>query len=175
MSMGFVHERAFEGLSNEWYTPRCVFDVLGIEFDLDPCSPGADIVPWIPAKEHFTRLDNGLYKSWRGRVWLNPPYGRDTFVWLSRLQQHGNGIALVFARTDTEWFHQIAVQADSICFIRRRIQFIKGSDVQKYTAGETVKLVNAGSPSCLIAFGKDNAQIIKESELGLITNFKAGD
>ena len=36
---GFVHEAAV-GNSVEWYTPKSVFDALGVGFDLDVCSPG---------------------------------------------------------------------------------------------------------------------------------------
>ncbi len=28
------------GASDEWFTPQNYFDALGIEFALDPCSPG---------------------------------------------------------------------------------------------------------------------------------------
>ena len=38
---GFVHEAAV-GNSVEWYTPKSVFDALGVGFDLDVCSPGLD-------------------------------------------------------------------------------------------------------------------------------------
>ncbi len=41
--------------SNEWYTPPRVFDAMpGVAFDLDVASPGREIVPWIPAREHIT-------------------------------------------------------------------------------------------------------------------------
>ncbi len=74
---GFTHESTYNE-SKEWYTPKYIFDALGLEFDLDPASPGVDIVPWIPARYHLTCLDNGLITPWKGKVWLNPPYGMDT-------------------------------------------------------------------------------------------------
>ena len=39
MTSGFTHESTYNE-SKEWYTPRRIFDALGLEFDLDPCSPG---------------------------------------------------------------------------------------------------------------------------------------
>lgn len=85
----------------DWLTPPEILRALGT-FDLDPCSPTDR--PWDTAKIHYTKIDDGLAKPWHGRVWLNPPYGNKTKSWLSRLALHGNGIALVFARTETKSF-----------------------------------------------------------------------
>lgn len=35
---GFAHEST-KNITQEWYTPPFVFEKLGLEFDLDPCSP----------------------------------------------------------------------------------------------------------------------------------------
>lgn len=67
MAKGFTHESTYNE-SKEWYTPRDIFTALKLEFDLDPCSPGQDIVPWIPAQIHYTYLDDGLVKKWFGKV-----------------------------------------------------------------------------------------------------------
>ena len=61
---GFTHERNPATTRDEWYTPPEVFEALGETFDLDPASPGKSKVPWIPAKEHWTRKDDGLV-CWR--------------------------------------------------------------------------------------------------------------
>jgi len=78
---------------DEWLTTPNIIHSLG-SFDLDPCSPIKR--PWDTAKTHYCIEDNGLDKEWFGRVWCNPPYGRETFVWLSKLASHGNGVALIF-------------------------------------------------------------------------------
>lgn len=66
------HENSI-GESDEWYTPREVFSALGMDFDLDPCSPGSG--HWVPARRQFTKTDDGLSRPWRGRVFMNPPFG----------------------------------------------------------------------------------------------------
>jgi hypothetical protein len=58
---------------------------------------------------------------------MNPPYGPYTGQWLKRLAAHGNGIALVFARTDVSWFHQNAVLADAMLFKAGRISFCQSN------------------------------------------------
>lgn len=79
--------------SDDYYTPRHVFDRLAITFDLDVAAPPGG-VPWIPAKRFLTMADDGLNAPWHGRVWMNPPYSQTT-PWVKRFIAHGNGIALV--------------------------------------------------------------------------------
>ena len=98
-AFAFSHERTTQ--KEDWLTPPWLLEKLG-EFDLDPCSPVDR--PWDTAAKHYTIADNGLNQPWEGRVWLNPPYGRQTIQWVRRLACHGNGIALIFARTETSIF-----------------------------------------------------------------------
>lgn len=78
--------------SDERYTPKWVFDGLGLTFDLDPCSPvgGGDFVP---AQRKLTANDDGLAHDWHGRVWVNPPFSNAT-AFADRFIAHGNGIFL---------------------------------------------------------------------------------
>ena len=175
---GFTHESTYNE-SKEWYTPRKIFDALGIEFDLDPCSPGKDTVPWIPAKRHLTVLDDGLNAHWEGTIFMNPPYGMDTPKWMEHLQTVykvgiATGIALVFARPDTRWFHDYIPFADAICFIKGRIHFVSGDKNKEgvpyselYAKGLFKPKVGCGAASMLVAFGKDMAEALFRSGLGL--------
>ena len=131
--------------SVEWYTPPWIFSTLGLDFDLDPCSPVDG--PVTPAGHHFTAHDDGLSREWFGMVWLNPPYGKETGKWLNRMSLHNRGVALIYARTETEFFHRyVWTCASGVFFFRGRLHFI-GAD------GE-VSLRNAGGPSCLVAYGQ---------------------
>lgn len=115
--------------SVEWYTPTSIIErtlkTLG-EIDLDPCSNSIG-EPNIPATERFTAHDDGLSRKWKGRVYMNPPYGREIVEWVEKLvQEFGDGnvteaIALVPARTDTEWCAMM--RAFPRCFIRGRLNF----------------------------------------------------
>lgn len=166
MAKGFTHESTYNE-SKEWYTPRCIFDALGLEFDLDPCSPGKEIVPWIPAQRHLTYLDDGLNAHWEGRIWMNPPYGMDTPNWLKHLSMVGNGIALVFARPDTQWFHDYIPKADAICFVKGRVHFIPADKADEYSQNIYKPKVGCGAASMLVAFGKSNAEALSRSGLGI--------
>lgn len=147
------HQRAYKGRTDEWLTPPPILTPLG-PFDLDPCSPINR--PWDTAAVHYTIEDDGLSKEWKGRVWLNPPYGPETGKWLQKLAEHENGMALIFARTETEMFHEWAWQkAHAMLFLKGRLHFY---NVQ----GERAKF-NAGGPSVLIAYGENNVEPLRES------------
>lgn len=154
---GLLHERGWLDGTSEWYTPPHVFEALGLEFDLDPAAPPGG-VPWIPARQNFSEADDGLGRPWRGRVWLNPPYGRQTPLWLRRLADHGDGVALVFARSDTTWFQELAPVATALCFVAGRLRFVPGDGRADSST--------AGAPSLLMAFGLPAALALANCGLG---------
>lgn len=148
------HHRAPNGLADEWLTPPEIIRSLG-SFDLDPCA--SVIRPWKTARRHFTIKDDGLEKKWSGRVWLNPPYGPTSGQWMDRLAAHHNGIALTFARTDTEWFQRASKKATGLLFLAGRLHF-------HYVDGRRAKH-NCGGPSVLMAFDATNANCLEKSML----------
>ena len=136
----------------EWLTPPELVKKLG-EFDLDPCCPIDP--PFLHAKNNFTILDDGLSKEWFGRVFCNPHYDKNLNLWLIKLKSHGNGIAVLFARTETKlFFENVWDSASGILFVKGRIRFYHVSG----GIGGT-----PGAPSVFIAYGKNNAKILKES------------
>lgn len=163
MTRGFTHESTHNE-SKEWYTPRYIFDALGCRFDMDVCSPGSDVVPWIPADTHLTIQNNGLAYNWYGLVWCNPPYGSDTPAWLKRMEEHGNGIALVFSRTDTNWFHRYAVAGEGILFIASRIKFINANQATSNPEGNIPRDSSPGAASMLIAYGQVAFDYLRDAE-----------
>jgi hypothetical protein len=146
---------SFERCENtkvEWLTPPELVKKLG-KFDLDPCSPIN--APFLHAINNFTTNDDGLSQKWFGRVYLNPPYGRGMELWLEKLKFHGNGIALIFARTETKcFFEHIWNDADAILFVKGRIRFYHVTGIQAGTPG---------APSVFIAYGKENAEKLKNA------------
>jgi hypothetical protein len=134
----------------EWLTPPEILDALG-PFDLDPCAPR--VRPWPMASRHYSIEDNGLAKEWVGRVWCNPPYGREVGQWLARCKAHGDAIALIFARTETDgFFKHVWGGADAILFLRGRLNF--------YDVNGRRSPYNSGAPSCLVAYGEGNREAL---------------
>lgn len=155
MAMG-AHQSA-RMLSDTWLTPPGILDALG-PFDLDPCA-APDPRPWPTAAKHISRPDDGLIADWGdARVWLNPPYSREVVQWLRRMAIHGNGTALIFARTETSWFAEtIWRAATGVMFLHGRIHFHR---VDGERAAD-----NAGAPSCLVAYGSYDAKRLAGSGL----------
>ena len=150
---GFRHGFRSVDAKDEWLTPLHILRSLG-PFNLDPCAPVNR--PWPTAAHHFTIDDDGLSRRWFGRVWLNPPYSSVSH-WLERLADHGDGIALIFARTETLWFFaQVWQRASAVFFFKRRIAFCHPDGA----VGDA-----AGAPSCLVAYGDANLRRIRESGL----------
>lgn len=166
------HERAtIAGETDDWLTPPEIIDALG-PFDLDPCTPR--VMPWETAVRRYTIDDDGLAQPWEGRVWLNPPYGREAWRWVDRLAAHGDGIALVFARTETRWFiDTVWSKADALLFLHGRLKFHKsnGARIKRNVPGGA----DAGAPSVLVAFGDRNVAALESSGLrgSLVTRWSA--
>lgn len=157
---GFTHESSHNE-SKEWYTPPKIFEALDLTFDMDVASPGRQTVPWIPARRHITKQEDGLITPWVGAVWVNPPYGSDTQHWVKKFVEHQHGCMLVFARTDTSWFHNYGVQVSALVFIKGRVQFIRSDG---FVGG------GCGAASMLLAFGSDCVKALKQSNLGFFVD-----
>lgn len=147
------HHESVVMRTDEWLTPPSLIRSLGT-FDLDPCSPINR--PWDTAINHLTINDNGLIVPWYGRVWLNPPYGKEMIKWLAKMAAHNNGIALTFARTETKQFQEyVFPHCMSMLFIHGRIRF--------FTVNGRVGQADGGAASVLISYGEENADAIAES------------
>ena len=145
------HQRPHRGHSDDWLTPPDILAALG-NFDLDPCACALNKW-WTKTTLIYTR--RGLDEPWCGRVFLNPPYGPETGKWLQKLATHGNGIALIFARTETAtFFRQVWDRADAVLFLKGRLHFYKPT-------GERAP-GDAGGPSCLVAYGAQNSICLEE-------------
>lgn len=150
-------EKGGKSATVEWYTPQEIIQALG-KFDLDPATCEAAINLNNSASQFYTKEDNGLIKGWFGRVWLNPPYANpDLKLFMQKMAGHNNGIALVFNRCDSSWFQDYVLGcADSILFLRKRINFIRPDG----TKGD-----RPGAGSVLIAYGSKNTDALAHSGL----------
>lgn len=145
--------------NDEWLTPPEIVQSLG-KFDLDPCAP--IVRPWETAATHYTIEDDGLSQPWQGRVWCNPPFGLEAIKWLRKMRDHGNGIALIPARTETRMFYEcVWGHAAGILWLQGRPHF--------HFVDGTRASFNSGAPICLIAYGEKNLRALIDSGLGFVT------
>ena len=152
--------------SVEWYTPKWIFDYLDISFDLDPASP-SDHETFVPAAIKYTKEEDGLLMPWRGRVFMNPPYGTETPKWMEKFINHSHGIALVFSRTDARWFQSAMFNCDAVLFVAGRIKFVPGHENKHKESG-------AGAGTAIFAFGQDCFDaLIKMADQGIFVDCRA--
>lgn len=155
-----AHEAA--GKSDEWYTPKYVFDALGVVFDLDVASPIGG-PRYVPCNQYLTVENDGLRSPWGGFVWMNPPYGhqRGKRSWLGRFFEHGNGIALVPDRTSAPWFQEYAPLSDLICFVSPKIKFEKPDGSLGESPGNGTALLGVGIRAILALKGCGLGMVVK--------------
>lgn len=106
----------FSSASDHWETPEDTYAALNAEFGFtfDPCPLNSE--------------SNGLSVRWEGNVFCNPPYSNiGVFLrkGLCHLAQRHCAVAvfLLPSRTDTRWFHDYAIHANEIRFLRGRLKF----------------------------------------------------
>lgn len=137
----------------EWLTPPALLAALG-PFDLDPCAAVGQ--PFDTAAHMLTVEDRGDLAIWRGRVWLNPPFGPTLPMWVERMARHGNGVMLMPLRsTSTKWFHAcVWNRASAILFCRGRISFwnVDGTEGAQ-----------APHDSMLVTYGATNARALRRA------------
>ena len=104
------HVRGALEKSDEHYTPKWLFDHMGIEFDLDVAAPIGG--SHVPAHKYYTEKDDGLSQPWSGLVWMNPPFSKPS-PWVDKFIENNNGIALLVV-SRSNWFKQIWRKADAI-------------------------------------------------------------
>lgn len=146
-----------EGDTNTWLTPPELVRRLGVVFDLDPCA-APNPAPFVHALENWSQPEiDGLLEDWKGRVWLNPPYGRETPKWLEKMAAHKNGIVLVFDCAGARYWHQFVWPlASAVLFLSGHIKF-------RFPDGR--KSTGAAFPSALIAYGAENVEALRRCGL----------
>jgi phage N-6-adenine-methyltransferase len=143
----------FSSATDEWSTPLHFFDRLAAEFggfDLDPCClPSSAKAPL-----YYTPETDGLSAEWRGKVWLNPPYGRTIGAWTTKARESVEGgsadlvVGLVPARTDTEWWHRDVLAASEVRMVRGRLRFGEATTSAPFPSVVVIwRPTMAGSPA----------------------------
>ena len=115
----------YSSKTDMWATPQDFFDALDAEFHftLDACAVKENA----KCEAYYTPEQDGLDQPWTGRVWCNPPYGRNVGQWVKKAHDTASGggfvVMLLPARTDTRWFHDYIYGKTEVRFIKGRLIF----------------------------------------------------
>jgi hypothetical protein len=130
--------------TNDYYTPKWLFDQMGLEFDIDVAAPKQGI-PWIPAKAWFSQENDGLAQNWGGKlVWMNPPFSNTT-PWVHKFMENNNGVALLVV-SRSKWFAQLWDRADAVMATPADLKFERPDGNAKAISFQTF-LFAMGEPS----------------------------
>lgn len=136
--------------SDDYWTPKWVFDALGLEFDLDVACP-PEGPPHTPASAFYTQETDGLASPWWGTVWMNPPFSNMS-PWVHKFIEHQNGIALVIS-SKSKWFRRLWDDADGLVFLPPNMKFDQGAIFM---------------PTFLAAYGDQCVEALTKSGLGRV-------
>jgi hypothetical protein len=138
--------------SDDHYTPKHIFERLGLEFDLDVAAPPGGI-PWIPAKRYYTMHDDGLSQPWSGRIWMNPPYSKTT-RWVERFIEHGDGVALI-SLFRSKWINPAWEKLDGIVLLEHGLKFhLPNGKLKSITVPSFLVAMGDSCVERLAAFGR---------------------
>ena len=141
--------------TDDHYTPEFIFKALDLVFDIDVAAPVGG-VPWIPAKKHYSLLDDGLNSDWQGLIWCNPPFSKIT-PWAHKMLNHNNGVALMPVGKSA-WFDLLWKEADSILALPSTLRFVRSDQTVAGIMTTTV----------LFGFGKIASAALHKSNLGKV-------
>lgn len=128
----------FSRVKDEWRTPAALFESLDAEFGFDLDAAATADNCW---KDNYLGPDRGrpdrinaLACDWAPVTWLNPPYSLCRQFIGKAAAEAKKGctvVCLVYARTDTRWFHEHIYDATAnqyrpgveVRFIKGRLKF----------------------------------------------------
>ena len=139
-------EVLFSSAKQDWGTPPHVFEYFNAkyQFQLDAAARKDNAL----CDRFIGPETDALSVPWdASTIWLNPPYGRGVGKWLEKAydeSKRGSTIGvLIFARTDTRWWHDFVMKANVIFLIKGRLKFVDGEGNAKSPAT---------APSCFVVF-----------------------
>lgn len=114
--------------SDDCYTPRWVFDAMGLHFDLDVAAPPGG--PWhVPCERYYTAEDDGLAHPWDGLIWCNPPFSKFR-SWAERWSRTPHGVLMGAVQPENR-FPVIAFDgAEAVAFISCAFSTPRGESVR---------------------------------------------
>jgi len=112
--------------SDEQYTPKWIFDALGVTFDLDVASSHSQFVV-VPTHKKYTIEDDSLAQPWEGLVWCNPPFSGVT-PWVEKWIEHGDGFMLVPLGSQGKWVNRLWEADTKLTYMPPNMKFIGGGD-----------------------------------------------
>jgi len=136
-------------VQDEWVTPKPLLRSAMVNFDVLPFLDVACTEENAQFFEHITKEDDALSKEWTLDFFCNPPYSHAydfmKKAYESHIKHNVTGLILVYAKTDTRWWHEFVENKAEVHFIKGRVKFYLDGQISKNSAPY---------PSCWIIYRK---------------------
>ncbi len=127
--MHSIKHLAIIKIHDNYGTPPSLYARACMKYDIYPSLDVCATQENAKCKKFFTEKQDSLMYDWKETFFMNPPYSKvDKFMKKAYYQhlKHGiDGLILVFAKTDTKWWHSFVEDKAEIHFIKGRIKFFK--------------------------------------------------
>lgn len=123
---------------DDWETPDYLYNQALLNYNVKPTLDVCATVLNRKCLDYFDRNQNGLLQEWNQDFFMNPPYS-EVGLWVEKaykehLKYNVTGIALIFSKTDTKFWHDYIEQKADVYFIKGRIKFCKDGIPGKHPA-----------------------------------------
>ena len=119
-----------------WETPRQMLRDACEKYNVHPVLDVAASLDNRKYRQHFSTRIDALTVQWRHDFFMNPPYSRVAEfmrkAYRSHVDYNVTGLILVFAKTDTHWWHDYVEDKAEVHFIEGRVQFLLNGVLPRY-------------------------------------------
>ena len=138
--------RSEESLSDEWETPKYLFDEFCEKYSIHPMIDVCATRESSKCVLYFTEKDNGLVQSWDQDIWCNPPHSMTgDFVrkaYSEWLKNNINIMLLIPANTvSTVYWHEYIEDIAEYHAVKGRIKFLRDGLPSRFQSRNSYMLV----------------------------------
>ena len=143
----------------DWATPPALFEQLNREFhftlDVAAVAESAKCRRWYGPGSPI-RVDALSPEPWGGGqvAFINPPYGVGLDKWIARCHEEAQRgttvVALIYARTETAFFHDHVMHADEVRLLRGRVTFLDPDTMEPRRSKKTGAVQSSTAPSVVV-------------------------
>ena len=157
-------DQLFSKKSDEWETPKWLFDQLNEEFHFNfdgACNYENCLC------EHGNVIQDGIKVSWYptwDKIYINPPYSKiAAFMEKAYIESQKGAVVvcLIPVRSDTRYWHDYVMKAAEIRIIRGRLKFINPA-LPSWDPEGNFKVSPAPFPSCVVIFWQKEPEAIND-------------
>ena len=148
-------------IQDDYGTPEELYYDLCNKFKIFPTLDVCATKQNAKCKNFITKEEDSLLFEWTETFFMNPPYSKvGQFMkkaYYQHLKHKVEGMILIFAKTDTQFWHSYIEEKAEVHFIKGRIKFLK----------DGVKTKNSAPyPSCIVIYRLERTKQLKDNGTG---------